>query len=424
MLSCWIIETARSAALNDRGHTEAGVRAAERARILARGCQREGVKIQPAMAQRHCVWMAGVAGAAAETGALGWMFLQRTGMYVEAHIRNYLPAAEHERMVELSEPDIEKVNEAIARGLPDVPGPPGVGPASDLRATELGAGDHLVGIVADPHISPGDNDTFCQAVDLLNSAGAELMVIPGDLTRNGEPESYESARYLIAGSKAPVAATMGNHDVAPGGPGETAGRAQFESVTGGKAFGIYETEGVRAIMLNSAVPEISPFPPFDILGGDFTDTPPEAVPWGSFDTEVVEWMSGLGPAGVPTFIFLHHPPFPYLGFPPLVFGLTRESTLSLEKLVDATGAAALFCGHTHRSALSDLRGVPVIEVPSNRHWPFGFGALRIQTSASTWSFNVHPNRLPPEAEPNDYAGYIFRRYAAGDQMGMSVSGSL
>lgn len=428
MLSCWIIETARSVALTDRGHAEAGVRAAERARILARGCLAEGVKIQPAMAGEHAGWMARVAGSDEETGALGMMFLQRIGMYVEAHIRSYLPAGDHDRMLALSEPDGQSVNDALAaQGLPDIPDIP----PSNLIPLEFMESDRLIGIVADPHISPhinphinpDNNFNFIRAIDELNSAGVQLTVVPGDLTRDGELDSYEAAKRLIANSKAPVVATLGNHDVAPTDPGGSAGLTRFESALGGKAFGEYEADGARLIVLNSAVAEISPFPPFDILGGDFTDSPPEAVPWGSFSEEVEQWMGVLGPVAVPTFIFLHHPPYPYLGFPPLVFGLTKKATGALANLIRKTDAAAVFCGHTHRSALNYLEGAPVIEVPSNRHWPFGYGILRIGTgSESKWSFSVNVNPIPPETKPNDYAGYIFRRYAAADQNAMFVKG--
>jgi len=419
MLSCWIIETARSSVLADRGRTQAGVRAAERARILARGCLAEGVKLQPSMAGRHAEWMAGVAGSEAETGALGWMFLQRIGMYVEAHIRNFLPPAEHERMLALSEPDIESVNEAlVAQGLPDIPK---ILPSADSIPAGFAGSKHLIGVVADPHINPDDNETFCQAVDELNYLGVQMTVVPGDLTRDAEPESYAAARKLIANSTAPIVATLGNHDVAPSGSGESKGPERFEKALGGKTFGVYEAAGARLIVLNSAVPEISPFPPFDILGGDFTKSAPDAVPWGSFSPAVEEWMRGLGPASAPTFIFLHHPPYPYLGFPPLVFGLTKDATAALSQLAERTQSEAIFCGHTHRSALSYLDGVPVIEVPSNRHWPFGYGVLRIQPGDAKWSFNVRTNPNPPESEPNDYAGYIFRRYAGGEQIGMSYS---
>ncbi len=78
-LALWTSEAARSMVLGMRGHTEASVRVAGRARILATRCSELGVALRSGFAADHARWMGEVAGMPEDTGALGWFFLQRMG---------------------------------------------------------------------------------------------------------------------------------------------------------------------------------------------------------------------------------------------------------------------------------------------------------------------------------------------------------
>lgn len=435
-LSCWIIEAARSSVLAERGHGASGARAAQRARILARACAAEGVKIQPRIAGEHSEWMRQIAGSDEELGALGRVFLQRLGMYVDAHMKRHLPEGDHRQLLELSERDLVELNEALSvQGLPALPDddwpPPRVESAETTAPGQPGQGSPptvRLGILGDPHIEPHDNAYVEEAVGGLDAADVAFTIVPGDLTRDGEEESFAAAADLLGRASRPVFCSLGNHDMAalPAGGGTAPGPERFEKRFGTRPYGVYEADGVRIILLNSAVPALSPFPPFDMLGGDFTDEPTRSVPWGDFSDEVSEWMSTLGVAEGPTFVFLHHPPYPYPGFPPLVFGLGSEATRKLASLVEETSAQAVFCGHTHRSARRILSGVPLIEVPSIRHWPFVFALLEIGRNASGkggwWSYGLRAVGNPP-GKAKDHAAYIFHRYAAGDKTAHEIHGT-
>jgi hypothetical protein len=74
------------------------------------------------------------------------------------------------------------------------------------------------------------------------------------------------------------------------------------------------------------------------------------------------------------------------GAPPLTFG--QASTRVLMDLARRTGAWAIFCGHTHRSARYKLRGIPVIEVPSVKDWPYGYGVVEVADEG--WAYNLRP----------------------------------
>lgn len=272
-----------------------------------------------------------------------------------------------------------------------------------------------LGIIGDPHIGARSSDGLVQAlVHDLNRQGVDLAVAVGDLTQNGKAELLERARAVLGELEVPWAATLGNHDLWDamwsGGTGE-AGVERFMKVFGSAPHALWEVDGLRLVVINSADPTPSPFPPFDLVAGGFTDDPSETLPGGKISEEVAEWMATIEP-GAPTFVVLHHPPYPYLGFPPIVFGLDARSTELVAGLVERTGAWGVFCGHTHRCSLSQLAGVPVIEFPSSKDWPFGYGLVEVGERG--WSLNLQPiTDRPLVEEASTRAGVLFRRYARG-----------
>lgn len=418
LLSCWIIEAARSSVLTAFGHVDAGVRGAQRARILAAECSRHRVGLAPRLAGDHARWMANVAGDHHETGPLGWFFLQRLGMYVDGHVASELDPAAHDRFVALGAVDAEVVSKALLAAAD--PSIPALDQAARFEAPQdvaewpacapaVAPGESLAkfGIIGDPHIGLEISNRLVEAaLTDLNRDGVAFSVAIGDLTQNGSLAFFEQARTIFDASSSPVVVTLGNHDM-----WAEAGGVHFESVFERPPFGVHEKNGVRVIVLDSSDPAPSPFPPFDLMGGSFTDQPNESVPGGRLSEEVCDWMSGIGTAG-PTFILLHHPPHPYMGFPPIIFGLDEDATRRLADLAERTRALAIFCGHTHRSALSELEGVPVIEVPSVKEWPFGYGIVEVTEEA--WSFNLRPiTGSSMDDAGAGGAGLIFRRYARG-----------
>jgi predicted phosphodiesterase len=354
--------------------------------------------------------MAGVAGTDEETGPLGWFFLQRIATFVDAYAAQLLPGHESRALAELGEADARDVAQALAAGgLPPAPPPewpstPAARPPGEVRVR--------FGVIGDPHVGLPIADRLLEAaITDLNQEELAFSVVLGDLTQNGREDFFVRARGLLERLAAPALLTLGNHDMWGGDSDHPVGLARFQKAFGRQPYALHESDGLRMILLNSADPAASPFPPFDLLRGGFTNDPNEAVPGGCLSEEMVEWMSGIGP-GAPTFIVLHHPPYPYLGFPPIVFGLDQASTRALEGLVERTRARAVFCGHTHRSALYRLGDVPVIEVPASKEWPFGYGVVEV--SEQGWAFNLRPitdGALIEEASPR--GSLLFRRYARG-----------
>jgi predicted phosphodiesterase len=410
LLSCWVVETARSVVLGARGAQEAASRSATRARILASRCAAEGVKIVPEFANRHAEWMAHVAGSDDETGAVGLIFLQRIGRYVDAHMGDLLSEEERLRLEELRAPEEDEINAVLMSGGLKPPPPPQWPATSAAEAP--GKLRTRVGILGDPHVAEGSNRMVASAIRHLEETGVDFAVAIGDLTENGGAGLFQRARELLEGSSVPIAVTLGNHDLWDTEGERSVGLERFVRTFDQKPYSVHEHKGTRVIVLNSADPTRSPFRPFELMSGEFkANEPTQSVPGGTFDEETLDWMRELGPDGAITFVMLHHPPYPYLGMPPLVFGLDLPSTEELASLVQRTGAAAVFCGHTHRSAVTDFRGVPAVEVASSNDWPYGYCVIDVTDQG--WSFNLHPINQEHPVDRANHAGYLFRRYATG-----------
>jgi Icc-related predicted phosphoesterase len=413
VLSCWIIEAARSAVMDGRGHTESVARSAERARILARKCKEEGVAINPEFANAHSRWVAEVAGSEEDTGALGWFFLQRLGSYVDAHMSELLDPKDRDRLIELGAPDADAVNEAVGtQGLPPSP-PPEFPESPEVHAP--GKVRARIGVIGDPHIGLQISEPMISAaINDLNGQGVDLTIIVGDLTQNGKAELFTQARSVFEKLESPWIVTLGNHDMWGGhDTDKPVGLERFKSAFEREPFGVHETDDFRLVAINSADPSPSPFPPFDLTIGGFTDEPNESVPGGTISDEMAAWMAGIEP-GPPTLVMLHHPPFPYMGFPPIVFGLDEASTKTLESFIDRIGAWGVICGHTHRSILHQLAGIPYLEVICSKEWPFGYGL--IEMSDEGWSYNLKPiSDADLVAKASARSGVLFRRYARGEE---------
>jgi predicted phosphodiesterase len=411
LLSCWVVETARSLVFGSRQRHDAEARSAARARILASRCAAGGVKIKPDYARAHAEWMAHVAGSDEETGALGLIFLQRIGLYVDAHMGDLLSEEDRLRLKELREPEQDDVNAALMSGGLKPPPPPQWPPAPPVEAP--GKPRTRIGILGDPHVSTdGANGMVISAIRHLEEAEADLAVAIGDLTENGRADLFQKAREIFDDSSVPIAVTLGNHDLWDTEDGRSVGLERFSKSFQQEPYSEHRLEGARVIVLNSADPTRSPFRPFELMSGEFKDDRPlQSVPGGTFDEATIDWMNGLEPDGGITFIMLHHPPYPYLGMPPLVFGLDRPSTDELAKLVQRTRAEVVFCGHTHRSAVTDFVGVPAVEVVSCNDWPYGYCVIEVTDRG--WSFNLHPVAGEHPVPRDNHAGYLFRRYASG-----------
>jgi predicted phosphodiesterase len=410
LLSCWVVEAARSAVMASRGQQESSVQTAARARILASACHKADVRIVPNYPTKLSEFLGEITGTDEEMGALGMIFLQRLGAYIDAHTRLLIDEQDHARLVELGQTELDEVNMALMSGRL-FPPPPAEWPKAEEKKAP-GTVLARFGILGDPHVGLTEtNESLITALSQMAADRADFVVANGDLTRNGEAEHFHLAREIFDKADLDVMVTLGNHDLW-GGEGEVSlGMERYRAAFVEKPYGVRTQNGVRVIVINSADPRRSPFPPFDMMIGEFKDAPPQTVPGGTFDEETIEWLRTLKPDG-PTFIVLHHPPYPFLGVPPLVFGLDQASTAHLAELAVRVEAEAIFAGHSHRCHLNYLEDVPVFELASASDWPFGYNIVEVTEEG--WSLNLRPIEYEdPELDPMSHRDYLFRRYATG-----------
>jgi len=169
----------------------------------------------------------------------------------------------------------------------------------------------------------------------------DMLVLSGDITDNGDLDSFEKTAELLADCPFPVLPMVGNHDT------REALVEAFPQVelAGGFLHYAIEQDGLRVLLL---------------------DTLENGRHGGAFCEARAEWLSAQLDAAphAPTLIFMHHPP--------VVSGIAWMDPMPGEGWIQRFGAAieghdqivAIHCGHLHRPLCATFKGVPVGVTPS------------------------------------------------------------
>lgn len=197
----------------------------------------------------------------------------------------------------------------------------------------------LIAHVADFHVSSGvpvpprsrdDAERVVRRVvaDLASfSPGLDAVVLTGDLTESGSPEDYELFKDILAPLSMPALMVPGNHDRREEMRSALVNRLPF----GNRARLNYEIAvgGLRFIALDTLI---------------------EGRPEGALDAETIAWLEDkLSVAtDTPTFVLLHHPPFP-CGMGTLDQSSLIDGRDEIARIVRSyRGQLFLFAGHIHR----------------------------------------------------------------------------
>ena len=169
----------------------------------------------------------------------------------------------------------------------------------------------------------------------------DMMVLSGDITDNGDLESFEKTAALLAECPFPVWPMVGNHDT------REALVAAFPQVRFEGDFLHYavEEDGLRILLL---------------------DTLENGRHGGGFCEARAAWLAAQLDAApdTPTLIFMHHPP--------VVSGIEWMDPAPDEAWIRRFGAAvegrrqilAIHCGHLHRPLMAKFCGIPLGVTPS------------------------------------------------------------
>jgi predicted phosphodiesterase len=412
--SAWIVEAARADLYARWSGEEArfdgwAERARRRAGIVERSLGARNGKPDRELVAPHSSWIGSLAGAGPGEVPLGDLFTMRLGDWVESHAGAFV-----EERDELSALGAE--DKAEASFPSELPAPPPFEPLEAPALEPPGGTLFRFGILGDLHFgSKRGEPTARAAIADLNASGAELVIQLGDLTDHGDRDEYELAARVLEELEMPYATMIGNHDVFSVEEERLVGREFYAASFGREPDGILlEHKGFRFCVLDSAEHGASPFAPFDLVTGTFIEGPGGAIVRGSLTAPQHDLLAEVAaPGAPPTFVFLHHPPQPYTGFPPVLFGLRDADTGRLHATCDSGNVWGVFAGHTHRNARTrNFDGVPAHEVGIPRDYPFGYALVDVGDEGYAYRFlQLSDEELLRSGYR--HSGQIHRRYARG-----------
>ncbi len=413
--SSWVVEAARTElyrrwAAADPNFTTRADGAATRAALLADALGEVGRSPDATLVEAHQGWIQNLVGDQPGEVALGDLFVARLGDWVEGHTERFLG----ERGPKLKE--LGDRERALLRFPDDLPSPPPFEPLEPVEVEPPGDVVFRFAILGDLHFgSPGGEERASAAIADINSSGAELVIQLGDLTDQGRRDEFEQAVKVLAELDMPCTTMMGNHDVFARDEQRLSGRDYYGNSFGRQPDGVMlEHKGFRFAVLDSATEGTSPFAPFDFMTGGFTEGRGGAVVHGSLTVPQHEILADVAAPGTPpAFVFLHHPPQPFAGFPPILFGLRESDSGRLRATVDSGNVWGIFAGHTHRNArTTNYNDVPAHEVAIPRDFPFGFALVDVTERGYAYRFvQLSDQDLLRDAYKG--AGQIHRRYGLG-----------
>ena len=189
----------------------------------------------------------------------------------------------------------------------------------------------------DPHLQSDTPATLRRVVEVINAMEQQpdFVVASGDLTNQGDVQSYELVRDILAPLRAPLVMALGNHDK----------RAGFNAVFApGLADAPYFHDApqgdLHVVTLDSSVP------------GKVA---------GALDAAQFDFLeAALKRHGdLPKLLIIHHPP--RIDPEALAWGsLDQDSTNRLAEMLRGQNIAGILSGHVHVNQVSHWHGIPVV----------------------------------------------------------------
>lgn len=229
--------------------------------------------------------------------------------------------------------------------------------------------------ITDPHLTlPGQTlfglDPLARLDACLdhvarNHADADLLVVSGDLSHDGDRAAYEALADRMNRLGLPFRLMMGNHD----------DRGRFAEAfpalvpQGGFVQGFVDTAEGRVILL---------------------DTLENGAVEGHLCLDRLSWLDAAlaGADGRPAFLFLHHPPFP-VHIPALDAVRLAEADALAALLARHGNVRHLFAGHVHRPVSGTWNGIGFNTLPGTAHQSAAlFGENRFETSLEPPAYGV------------------------------------
>ncbi|MEX2393586.1 MAG: metallophosphoesterase [Actinomycetota bacterium] len=367
--SCYVIEQARANVQRLWGgdFLEDEQRTRQRAERLKQLLTDRGFRVPDDVVEAHTAWFTSLCGKRPDEVFLGAAVLHTFGRWSDGFAAPYLDdlddfkalGKEHARY----ELDFQPVTEDLTL----------------LEPLELPEGRRFV-ILTDIHIGSHKRDALLKiVVDDINAISPEFVIVPGDITEDGEPEQFLEVKRLLDSLDCPYYVVPGNHDVIQRSTREPRAPEFWKAAFGEEPHDHFlEIGDLQIALVDSTDPTASPFPDWDVANGKFGEGIAAGVDSGSFRPGQAQAIADALDKKRPSLVVQHHEVHPFPGFPPVKFALREEDAAEeLDALKDHR-LVALIAGHTHRSARLKVRNdVTMLEIPSMKDWPFGFSVAGV-----------------------------------------------
>lgn len=268
-------------------------------------------------------------------------------------------------------------------------------------------------VVADPHVADGHEGTwkvyhraaerFAAALRDAAAVGADAVVLPGDLTRDGHPDEFERVDALLASWDLPLVAVPGNHDVPKATDDhETPPVAAFGDRYAAGGFPVVrEVDGLTVVGVNTAGSD-----------GRLTDT----HEGGLTADQVARVDDALADAGE-AIVVGHHP----LAGPadhespvsPAPLHPPMESAADFTAVLERHDVPLAVTGHNHWPSLADLGGTWELAAPAACSLPPTMLVLDVAPTGTTVSMVPLADREGLEE--------AYRHAAAGSERSRAIA---
>jgi hypothetical protein len=364
--SCYVIEHARAGVQGRWGgdFDRDASRTLQRAERLGSLLDEKGFRRTEEVVGPHTDWFESLAGSAPDEVPLGAAALHQFGKWAEVYAGPYLDGdiddfrdlgREHAR-VEL---EVRTMNEGEAF----------------LDPTALPQGRRFV-VLTDIHVgSRGREVLLRSAIDDINALEPECVVVPGDITEDGELEQFHQAKEILDGLSCPYYAVQGNHDGVQRSTRQPTGDRYFkEAFDVDPVDHVVECGGLQIALVDTTDPTPSPFAEWDLAKGSISEGTPGGIDSGALrDGQAAELASRLD-KGKPVLLVQHHELHPFPGFPPVRFALREEDAETELEALGGHNLVGIVAGHTHRSAVLPVGdgSTTQIELPALKDWPYAY----------------------------------------------------
>jgi len=364
--SCYVIEHARLGLQERWGGDFALDAESTRQRAERMGQLLDDMKLRrpDEVIEGHTDWFQSLCGTHPNEVPLGAAVLHQFGKWSDVFCAPYMPddiqdfvalGREHTR----AEMEIRMMNEDEAFMGEPLPLPEG----------------RRFAILTDIHIGSRGRDALArQAVADINAIAPEFVVVPGDITEDGEPQQFHDVKAILDELECPYYVVPGNHDAIQRSTRQPTGVEFFKDAFGFEPVDqVVECGDLQVALVDSTDPTASPFPDWDVSKGEFGGEA-AGVDSGALRPGQAEALASRLDSKRPVLVVQHHELHPFPGFPPVKFALREEDAEAELQALKDHNLVGVVAGHTHRSARLQVGdgSVTQLELPSLKDWPYAY----------------------------------------------------